>query len=79
MLRAAADAGTTDIVATPHANLQFKFDPEVNRQLADALSLEMGGRIRIHLGCDFHLTFDNIQALMVHPGTSPSTEGVTCW
>ena len=67
MLRAAADAGTTDIVATPHANLQFKFDPELNRQLADTLSLEMGGRIRIHLGCDFHLTFDNIQALMVHP------------
>lgn len=67
MLRAAADAGTTDIVATPHANLQFKFDPELNRQLADTLSLEMGGRIRIHLGCDFHLTFDNIQALMVQP------------
>ena len=67
MLRAAADAGTTDIVATPHANLQFKFDAELNRQLADTLSLEMGGRIRIHLGCDFHLTFDNIQALMVDP------------
>ena len=67
MLRAAADAGTTDIVATPHANLQFKFDAELNRQLADTLSLEMAGRIRIHLGCDFHLTFDNIQALMVQP------------
>ena len=67
MLRAAADAGTTDIVATPHANLQFKFDPALNRQLADALALEMDGRIRIHLGCDFHLTFDNIQALMVDP------------
>ncbi len=68
MLRAAADAGTTDIVATPHANLQFKFDPQLNRQLADTLSLELDGRIRIHLGCDFHLTFDNIQALMVDPG-----------
>ncbi len=67
MLRAAADAGTTDIVATPHANLQFKFDPEVNRQLADELALAVGDRIRIHLGCDFHLTFDNIQALMVDP------------
>lgn len=67
MLRAAADAGTTDIVATPHANLQFKFDAELNRQLADTLSLQMSGRIRIHLGCDFHLTFDNIQALMVQP------------
>ncbi len=68
MLRAAADAGTTDIVATPHANLQFKFDPVLNRQLADALNYEIGERIRVHLGCDFHLTFDNIQALMVQPG-----------
>jgi protein-tyrosine phosphatase len=67
MLRDAATAGTTDIVATPHANLQFKFDPELNRQLADQLSAEVGDRIRLHLGCDFHLTFDNIQALMVSP------------
>lgn len=68
MLRAAADAGTTDIVATPHANLQFKFDPELNRVLADTLNYEIGERIRVHLGCDFHLTFDNIQALMLRPG-----------
>jgi protein-tyrosine phosphatase len=68
MLRAAADSGTTDIVASPHANLQYKFDPELNRQLADALTREVGDRIRIHLGCDFHLTFENIQALMANPG-----------
>lgn len=70
MLRAAADAGTTDIVASPHANLQFKFDPNLNRQLVELVSEEMGDlreRIRIHLGCDFHLTFDNIQALMDDP------------
>lgn len=68
MLRAAADAGTTDIVATPHANLQFRFDPEINRQLANELSAALGERIRIHLGCDFHLTFDNIRSLMEFPG-----------
>ncbi len=67
MLRTAADFGTTDIVATPHANLQFKFDPEVNRQLAAQLTEALAGRIRIHLGCDFHLTFDNIRALMASP------------
>ena len=48
MLRAAAAAGTTDIVATPHANLQFKFDPEVNRQLALTLAGELKDEIRIH-------------------------------
>ena len=67
MLRAAAAAGTTDIVATPHANLQFKFDPEVNRQLALTLAGELKDEIRIHLGCDFHLTFENIRALMDRP------------
>lgn len=69
MLRAAVDAGTTDIVATPHANLEFKFDPAVNRQLADALTAELKGQIRIHLGCDFHLTFDNIRNLMEFPAS----------
>jgi protein-tyrosine phosphatase len=29
MLRLAADSGTTDIVATPHANTEFTFDPEL--------------------------------------------------
>jgi len=69
MLRAAAAAGTTDIVATPHANLQFKFDPALNRQLADSLAVELKGQIRIHLGCDFHLTFDNIRNLMEVPSS----------
>ncbi|MBY0507535.1 MAG: hypothetical protein K2X03_26715 [Bryobacteraceae bacterium] len=67
MLRAAVAHGTTHIVATPHADPQFHFDPEVNRQLAAKLSSEVGSGIRILLGCDFHLTFDNIRALMEHP------------
>ena len=28
MLQIAAEAGTTDIVASPHANLEYTFDPE---------------------------------------------------
>ena len=32
MLRLAAEAGTTDIVATPHVNGQFEFDPELIRR-----------------------------------------------
>ena len=29
MLRMAAESGTTDIVATPHADLHYKFQPEL--------------------------------------------------
>ena len=32
MLRMAAEHGTTDIVATPHASPDFAFQPEVNRE-----------------------------------------------
>ena len=31
MLRVAADSGTTDIVATPHANSCWQFDPAILR------------------------------------------------
>lgn len=67
MVRIAADAGTTDIVATPHANLEFTFDPElVDKKIAELT--EASGRIvRIHRGCDFHLHYDNIQDALQNP------------
>jgi len=67
MVRMAADAGTTDIVATPHADLQYKFQPAVIDERIAALQAELGGAIRIHRGCDFHLAYDNIQDALAHP------------
>ena len=60
MLNLAADCGTTDIVATPHSDLQFTFQPDVVRERIAELQSRMGDRIRIHRGCDFHLHYDNI-------------------
>jgi len=66
MLEYAAAAGTTDIVATPHANAQFPFDPEiVESRIAELGTLV--GKVRIHRGCDFHLQADNIQDAIAHP------------
>jgi protein-tyrosine phosphatase len=65
MLQLAASAGTTDIVATPHANGQYAFNPELIEQRITELSA--GAPIRIHRGCDFHLQFDNIQDALAHP------------
>jgi protein-tyrosine phosphatase len=67
MLRVAAEHGTTDIVATPHASPEFRYDAaQVDRLLAD-VRMAAGPLIRVHRGCDFHLTFENIQDALQHP------------
>lgn len=60
MLNIAVDSGTTDIVATPHSDLKYRFQPALIRERIAELQEHMGDRIRIHRGCDFHLHFDNI-------------------
>lgn len=67
MVRVAAETGTTDLVATPHANLQYPFDPEVVRQKLAELAGACGQAVRLHAGCDFHFYFDNIQDALAHP------------
>jgi protein-tyrosine phosphatase len=67
MLALAAETGTTDLVASPHANLQFRFDPDaVERKLAE-LAQAFGDAVRLHCGCDFHFYYDNIQDALAHP------------
>lgn len=61
MLRVAAADGVTDLVATPHCNYSYKFDPNVNRQLVAQLQAAVGESPRLLMGCDFHLSYDNIQ------------------
>ena len=67
MVRMAAEHGTTDLVATPHANLSYCFEPE---QIADRLARveeAAGGALRLYTGCDFHLSYENIQDAIDHP------------
>lgn len=71
MLKLAAETGTTDIVATPHSDLQFEFQPSVVMQRIQELSATTGGVPRIHRGCDFHMSFENVQACLRDP--SPFT------
>ena len=67
MVQIASESGTTDIVATPHADLQYRFEPELIRERIAEISQATGGKPRIHEGCDFHLTYDNIQDALTHP------------
>ena len=67
MCRLAAACGTTDVVATPHANHRYEFSPERNEEKRRRLQDLVGPAPRIHLGCDFRLNYDNIEAALAHP------------
>lgn len=68
MLAMAAECGTTDIVATPHCDLEYPFQPEVIGQRIAELRAAAGNHPQIHEGCDFHLTYDNVQDAVANPG-----------
>lgn len=63
---ASAD-GTEHIVATPHANDRYHYDREYMAGLLDTLRQRVGRFPRLTLGCDFHLSYENFQDLMVDP------------
>jgi protein-tyrosine phosphatase len=67
MLRVAAAAGTTDIVATPHANSKYQFDPAKIASRVEELRRTHSGPPRIHTGCDFHLSPLNIEDAVRNP------------
>ncbi|HVA95699.1 MAG TPA: CpsB/CapC family capsule biosynthesis tyrosine phosphatase [Candidatus Dormibacteraeota bacterium] len=59
--------GITHVVGTPHANSQYKFDPEIIRRRRGELQAAMGDRLQLATGCDFHLSFENLQDLFKNP------------
>lgn len=67
MVRLAAAAGTTDIVASPHSSLRYAFDAEtVKRKIAE-LNEASCNILHIYPGCDFHLTVENIEDALSNP------------
>jgi protein-tyrosine phosphatase len=67
MLELAIECGTAEIVATPHASPEYEFNPELNRARLDELRDAVSGRIRLHSGCDFHLSHTNVEDALAHP------------
>jgi protein-tyrosine phosphatase len=67
MLRMAAAAGTTDMVASSHANPQFAFDPQVAEERIAELQGAAGDSIRIHYGCELHMTLEGIENALHSP------------
>jgi protein-tyrosine phosphatase len=65
LLEMAARGGTTDIVATPHANSKYRFNPALIE--ARVAELQPGSAVRIHRGCDFRLQADTIDDALANP------------
>jgi protein-tyrosine phosphatase len=61
MVEAAASDGITHIVCTPHANSRYPFQPEINQERVEAIRERVNGKVTLGLGCDFHLSYDNIE------------------
>lgn len=67
MAESAVSEGITHVIATPHANSQFDFIPKLVRLRRDEIQESLGNRLQIATGCDFHLSYENLQALRGDP------------
>jgi len=67
MCEIAIKDGIDHIVASPHANDEYKYDREKHQACLDQLHEKIDGKLKFSLGCDFHLSYDNIQDLFAHP------------
>lgn len=63
----AAEDGIEHIVATPHSNERYFYDRQYLLGLIEELSTRIGPRPRLSLGCDFHLSYDNMQSATRSP------------
>jgi protein-tyrosine phosphatase len=67
MCRTAAADGITHMVATPHANDRYHYDREYMKGLVAHLQQLVGDSLNLGLGCDFHLSYDNVQDALANP------------
>jgi protein-tyrosine phosphatase len=67
MCRMAAADGITHQVATPHANDRYHYDRAYLQGLVSHLQELIGNALALSLGCDFHLSYDNLQDVLANP------------
>ncbi len=67
MCRLALADGITHIVATPHANDEFTYRRESVREKVAELDSRLSGELEFSIGCDFHLSYDNVEDALRNP------------
>ncbi len=53
--------GITHVIGTPHASPNYRFSPRLVRERRDELQAIFAERLVLATGCDFHLSFENLQ------------------
>ncbi|HVN93025.1 MAG TPA: CpsB/CapC family capsule biosynthesis tyrosine phosphatase [Terracidiphilus sp.] len=67
MAQMAAEEGVTHIVCTPHASREHSFfNPLVAERFAE-LQERLRGVVELSLGCDFHMTAENVRDAVANP------------
>jgi protein-tyrosine phosphatase len=59
--------GITHVIATPHASPSYPFVPELVKQRRDEIQSRFEDRLLLATGCDFHLSFENLQDIRHDP------------
>lgn len=62
--------GITHVVCTPHASSRYSFNPvRIQHAMSELRAALSDADIRLILGtgCDFHLSYDNVQDALLHP------------
>jgi protein-tyrosine phosphatase len=67
MCRMATADGIEYMVATPHANSRYAYDREHLKNERDSLQRRIGDVPHLGLGCDFHLSYENLEDALVRP------------
>jgi len=69
MCRMAAADGITHMVATPHANDRYLYERDFLSDVLDELRARVGAAPEFSLGCDFHLSYENLERVLDEPQT----------
>ena len=70
MARIAAGDGITRVVCTPHASSRYAFEPGAVAAALDRLRAALqdaGIALELASGCDFHVSYDNVEDALAHP------------
>jgi protein-tyrosine phosphatase len=61
MAEMAIEDGITHVIGTPHASAGHPFIPEKIKERRDEVQSRFEGRLILATGCDFHLSYENLQ------------------